>query len=140
MKVSGLVFAVAVAIAALTGCSSGDGEIAVEAASSPLSAEANDKLFTVKIVEAREGGYALDKLVVKAIVDGKDPIIVSCTTQDLNTSKTLDKDDKLDCAEGAENKFDTAIAGQEVDVELYATIDGKEELVGSSTWTVASAK
>lgn len=135
MKRSGLLALALASFAALTGCSGDDGEIAVDAASSPLTAEGNDKLFTVRILAAREGGYALDGLIVKAIVDGKDPVTVSCSTTDANGNGTLDKDDTLACAEGATNEFDTTLAGKEVDVELHAKIDGEETKVGSATWT-----
>jgi hypothetical protein len=130
-----LLFAVATSFAALTGCSSSDGEISVQTASSPLTAEGNDKLFTIKIVQARDGGYALDGLVVKATPDGKDAITVACTPNDTNGNKALDKDETLDCSEAATNQFDTTLAGTDVDVVLYAQIDNEQKEVGSATWT-----
>ena len=137
MKLSRFFFAAAVSIAALVGCSGGDGEIAVEAAATPLTAEGNDKLFTIKIVEGREDGYPLEGLVVKAIVDGKEPLTVSCSPADANGNKALDKDETLECTETATNQLDATVAGQEIDVELYAQIDGAETKVGSATWTPA---
>ncbi|MBX3207402.1 MAG: hypothetical protein KF764_20305 [Labilithrix sp.] len=137
MKLAALLSLVAVSLAALSGCSGGDGEIAVDAATSALTAEGNDELFTIRIVEAREGGYALSGLVVKAIVDGKDPLVVSCATSDANGNGVLDKDDKLTCKESGTNDFDASLAGKEIDVELYATIEDKETKVGAASWTPA---
>ena len=137
MKLSGLFFAAAVSVSALVGCSGGDGEIAVDAATTPLTAEGNDKLFTIRVLEAREGGYALEGLVVKAIIDGKDPLIVSCSPLDANGNSALDKDEKLECAETATNQLDATVAGQAIDVELYAKVDGEETKVGSAAWTPA---
>ncbi len=137
MKPSHLALAVSVSLAALAGCSGDDGEIAVDAATTPLTSEGNDKLFTVRVEGAREGGYGLDGLVVKAIVDGKDPVQVTCSATDANGNKALDKDDKLDCSEAGENLFDATLAGKDIDVELYAKIDGTETKVGSATWTPA---
>lgn len=137
MKLSILLVTAAVSLVALAGCSGGDGEIAVDAATTPLTAEGNDKLFTVRIVEAREGGYPLEGLVVKAIVDGKDPLTLVCTPADANGNGALDKDETLECSEAADNQLDASVAGQEIDVELHAKIDGEETKVGSATWTPA---
>ncbi|MDF2698377.1 MAG: hypothetical protein K0S65_6761, partial [Labilithrix sp.] len=98
-------------------------------------AEGNDKLFTVRVVAAREGGYALEGLVVKAILDGKDPVKLACSATDTNGNGKLDKDEKLECSEPAENQLDASLAGKEIDVELYAQIDGEETKVGGATWT-----
>lgn len=137
MKLSGFLFAAGLAVATLPGCSSGDGEIAVDAATTPLTTEGNDALFTIRIVEARETGYPLAGLVVKALPDGKDPIVVSCTAVDANGNSALDKDESLTCAEAGTNVLDATIAGAELEVELFAQIDGKEEKVGSATWIPA---
>lgn len=137
MRRLALLFAVVTSFAALTGCSSSDGEISVEAASTPLSAEGNDKLFTIKMVKARDGGYALDGLVVKATPGGKDAITVACTPNDTNGNKALDKDETLDCSEAATNQFDASVAGTNVDVVLYAQIDSEQKEVGTATWTPA---
>lgn len=138
MKLAGFFFAAAlVSVFVLAGCSGGDGEIAVDAATTPLTAEGNDKLFTVRLVEGREDGYPLEGLVVKAIVDGKDPLTVVCTPADANGNEALDEDETLECTEPAENHLDASVAGQEVEVELYAQIDGEETKVGSAAWTPA---
>ncbi len=137
MKLSALFFLGAVALSAVAGCSGDDGEIAVDAATTPLTSEANDKLFTLRVIEARAEGYPLEGLIVKTIVAGKDPLTVVCTPADANGNKVLDKDETLECTEGATNQLDASVAGQEIDVELYATIDGKETKVGSATWTPA---
>src|SRR5690606_1879174 len=55
----------AVLVVGLIGCSGNDGEIEVEAASSALTDQGNDALFTVKLVEAREGSYELAGVHVK---------------------------------------------------------------------------
>ncbi len=138
MKLSGFFFAAAVSVVGLAGCSGGDGEIAVDGSATPLTAEGNDKLFTIRIVEAREGGYPLEGLVVKVLVDGKDdPITVSCTPMDANGNAALDNDEKLECVEPGTNILDASVAGQELEVELYAKIDDAEEKVGSAAWTPA---
>jgi hypothetical protein len=140
MKLSVLRFAsclAVVSLATLAGCSSGDGEIAVDAATSPLTASGNDKLFTLRLVEAREGGYALEGLVVKVTVDDKEPFTVACAPEDANGNGAIDKDEKLECNEAEGNQLDASAAGKELDVELYAVIDGDETKVGSATWTPA---
>lgn len=137
MKLSSVFCAAALSLSALAGCSGGDGEIAVDAASTPLTAEGNDKLFTLRIVDAREGGYPLEGLVVKVIVDGGEPLTVTHTATDTNGNGALDKDEALECVESAENQLDTSVAGKELEVELYARIDGAGTKVGSSTWTPA---
>lgn len=124
-------------LSALTGCSGGDGEIAVDGATSPLTAEGNDKLFTIRVLDARDGGYALDSLTVKVLVEDKEPVTVTCTTGDKNGSGTLDKDDTLDCTEPAANQFGADLAGKDIDVELDAKIDGEDTKVGTATWTPA---
>jgi hypothetical protein len=137
MKLSGFLLAACLGVASLAGCSSGDGEIAVDAATTPLTTEGNDKLFTIRIVEARETGYPLAGLVVKALPDGKDPIVVSCTAVDTNTNGNLDKGESLTCTEAGTNQLDATVAGSELDIELYAQIDGQEEKVGGASWTPA---
>jgi hypothetical protein len=120
------------------GCSGSDGEINVEAASAALTDKGQDSLFTIKVVAARDDGYSLEGLVVKATPEDKDAIVVACNANDANGNKTLDKDESLGCAEGAENQFDATLAGKEIKVELFAQIDGKEERVGESTWKPAN--
>lgn len=127
----------AVAIGALTGCSGDDGEIELTAATAPLTANGNDVLFTLRIVEAREGGYAPDGLTVKVIADDAEPLTVTCTHEDANTNAKLDANDKLACTETATNQLGVELAGKELDVELYAKVDGEETKVGSATWTPA---
>jgi hypothetical protein len=130
--------AVAVVLAALSaGCSGNDGEIELEAVQTPLTENGGDHLFTIAIVKAREGGYAPDTVKVKVTPDGKDAIEVACVVTDVNANQTLDAGDKLACSESAKNDLGAALAGQEVDVELFATVDGSEERVGDATWTPA---
>lgn len=118
-------------------CSGNDGEIKLESATSPLTGNGSDALFTVEVVDARDDGYAPDAFRVRVTPDGKDVIDVVCTFSDLNANKRLDKGDKLACVEGAENKLGVEIAGKEAKVELFATIDGSEERIGEVTWTPA---
>lgn len=125
----------AFSLALITGCSSGDGEITVEGAKTPLTESPNDALFTVKVEEAPEEGYALDGITVKTLRDGKDAVNVSCSTADANTNQKLDKGDTLTCTEGATNILGTDAAGTEIEVELYAKVDGSDTLVGKGTWT-----
>jgi hypothetical protein len=137
MKLSLFVLATLALVATITGCSSGDGEIAIDAATTPLTAEGNDQLFTIRLVDAREGGYALDGLVVKALPDGKDAIVLSCTPSDTNGNQKLEKGETIACSEGSTNELGPDLAGKEIDVELYAKIDDEEQKVGGATWTVA---
>lgn len=119
----------------LTGCSSADGAISVEPATTSLTDKANDALFTVKLDEAREGGYALEGLAVKVKIDDGDTITSTCVPNDTNTNKRLDQGETLSCSEGATNVFDAKSVGKEGTVQLFAKIDDKEELVGDATWT-----
>lgn len=137
MKLSPFVLAALALVATATGCSSGDGEIAIDAATTPLTAEGNDQLFTIRIVDAREDGYTLDGLVVKALPDGKDAVILSCTPSDTNGNQKLEEGETVACSEGTSNQLGPDLAGQEIDVELYAKIDEEEQKVGGATWTVA---
>ncbi len=123
------------ALVAASGCSGNDGQIEVESAGAALTDKGGDSLFTIKLVEAREGGYALEGLRVKVKPDGKDAIDVVCTVGDVNESQKLDKGDTMSCAEPATNALGPDLAGKEADVELYAKIDGSEERVGDATWT-----
>lgn len=132
-----LFFALLASFALLAGCSSGDGEITVEAAKTPLTESPNDALFTMKVVETPDEGYALDGITVKATREGKDAVTISCTTADANTNQKLDTGDTLTCTEGATNVLGADAAGTEIDVELYAKVDGKDTLVGEATWTAA---
>lgn len=122
-------------LSALVGCSGDDGEIAVDAAATPLTAQGSDKLFTIRVVEAREGGYALDGLSVKVITEDDKTIDVNCTPHETNGNNMLETNDTLDCVESAENQLGPELAGKEVDVELHAKVDGEDETVGSATWT-----
>jgi hypothetical protein len=116
-------------------CSGNDGEIKVDAASAPLTEKGADQLFTIEVVGARDDGYALEKLRIAVTPEGKTAVDVTCAVQDLDKNQKLGKGDKLTCIEGTENAFDATIAGKEAVVELFATIDGKEERVGDATWT-----
>lgn len=127
--------AILASFALLAGCSSGDGEITVEGAKTPLTESPNDALFTVKVDDAPEEGYALDGITVKALRDGKDAVNVACSTADANTNQKLDKGDTLSCTEGATNILGADAAGTEIEVELYAKVDGEDTLVGKGTWT-----
>lgn len=119
------------------GCSSGDGEITVDPPKTPLTDSANDPAVTVTVKEAPTDGYALDKLTVKAIPDGKDAIDLACTANDVNNDQKLDTGDTLACTEGATNVLGADLAGQEIEIELHATVDGEDTLVGKATWTAA---
>lgn len=121
---------------ALVGCSGEDGEIAVDAAATPLTAQGNDKLFTIRVVEAREGGYAVDGLTAKVIIDDKTTAVI-CTAHDTNANGMLETNDTLECVEAADNQLGPDLAGKEIDVELHAKVDGEDETVGSATWTPA---
>lgn len=136
MKLIALTSLVALSLCAAA-CSGNDGAIKVDPAQTALTDQGKDSLFTLEIVEARDGGYASDTLKVQVTPDGKDAITVSCSFSDVNTNKKLDVGDKLACTEGAENTLGAAMAGQEAKVELFATIDGSEERVGDATWTPA---
>lgn len=116
------------------GCSGSDGEISVASASAAPTDAPNEPLFTVKVEAAREGGYALTGLEVKATPDGKDAVTLSCTPKDENANQKLDEGESLACAEGAANVFGKDTLGKEVEVELFAQIDGKATRVGAATW------
>ena len=137
MKLGFVVFAM-LALASLTGvvgCSGNDGKIEVEAASSALTDQGNDALFTIKLVEAREDGYAIDAFKVKATPKDKGAIDVTCKVNDLNSNTKLDKGDTLTCTEPADNRLGKDLAGKEIEVELFAPVDGEEERVGDATYT-----
>jgi hypothetical protein len=129
------VLAAAALLTTIAGCSGEDGEIAIEAAPSPLTTGTTDALFTIKVVSAR--AYPLDGLVVKAVVDGNAPLTLTCVTADVDADEKLGKNDSLTCAETGTNQFDAAVAGKEVDIELYARVDGEELKVGSAPWVPA---
>lgn len=118
-------------------CSSSDGEVALDAATTPLTDQGNDTLFTVRIVDARADGYALDAISVKLIRANKDPLTLACTAADQNANQKIDAGDSLACAEGATNELGADLGGEELDVEVYAKIDGTDTLVGKASWTVA---
>lgn len=120
---------------ALAGCSGNDGKITVESSNQALTDGGGDKLFTITLTEARDGGYSLQGLKVKVTPDGKEAIEVSCTPADTNTNQKLDKDEKLTCVEPGDNKLGADLAGKDCDVELFASIDSKDERVGDATWT-----
>ena len=135
MKLFPLASVVALALLAAA-CSGNDGEIKIKPVATPLTDQGKDSLFSIEIVKARDGGYATDAFKVKVIPDGKDAIDVTCVLNDLNLSKKVDAGDTIACSEGAENKLGVVLAGKAAQVELYATIDGKEERIGDATWTV----
>jgi hypothetical protein len=135
MKLKALLVAFALTTSFLAGCSGGDGEIAVDSASAPLTSAGNDKLFTLRIVEARDGGYPIDGLVVKATVDDKEPITITCVPTDTNANKALEKGEVLECTEAATNQLDSSVAGKEIEIALTAKIDGEDVTVGTASWT-----
>ncbi len=139
MKLSVLgLFASTLVLGALAaGCSSSDGEISVTPATTPLTANGGDALFTVKVVEAAEEGYALEGLVVKITPEGKSEIKPVCTPNDVNGNKKLDKDESVTCVESSTNELDADLAGKEIKVELFAKVDDEEKRIGESSWTVA---
>jgi len=130
-----LFFGVLTTFALLAGCSSGDGEISVDSAATPLTDNANDQLFTIKVVDAPTDGYALDGLVVKATPKDKDTLTLACSPNDVNANKKLDTGDTLSCVEGTTNILGVNAAGTPITIELHATVDGKDTLVGDATWT-----
>ena len=106
-----------VSFATLAGCSGNDGKIELDTSSSAaLTDQGNDSLFTIKLVEAREDGYALDGVKVKVTPDGKDAIDVTCKVNDANANSKLDKGDTLACTEPADNRLGKDLAGKEIDV------------------------
>ena len=123
-----------VAVLALVGCSGNDGKIEVESSSAALTDQGGDSLFTIKLVEAREDGYAFEGVHVKVTPEDKDAIDLTCTINDLNTNKKLDKGDTVTCVEPAENKLGKDLTGKEIEVELFAKIDGDDERVGDATY------
>lgn len=129
------VLTVGAALAALAGCSGNDGRIEVASEGAALTESGGDRLFSLKIVEAREGGYARDGLRVKITPDGADAVDVVFTVNDADGDGALGVGDTLACSEPAENVLGPDASGKEVDVELFASIDGEEERVGSATWT-----
>ena len=116
-------------------CSGNDGEIKVESASTPLTKNGNDQLFTIEVVAARDDGYGLDKLRIAVTPEGKSAVDVKWPCLAADQNPTLGKGAKLTCAEGGENAFDETVAGKEAVVELFAKIGDKEERVGDATWT-----
>ncbi|HEY8078567.1 MAG TPA: hypothetical protein VIF62_30765 [Labilithrix sp.] len=129
-------FALAALACSLVACSGNDGSITVATSGQALTTNGNDKLFTVTLSDGRSDGYDLTKLVVKATPDGKDAVQLVLTVHDTNGNGKLDKDETVDCAEGATNAFDTSLAGSDVKVEMFDTIDGKDdERVGDATWS-----
>lgn len=134
MKLGSVLVSLALALV-VGGCSGNDGKIEVESAGAALTDKGGDSLFTIKLVEAREGGYELEGLRVKVKPDGKDAIDALCTVNDVNANKKLDKGDTMSCAEPAANALGPDVAGKEADVELFAKIDGSEERVGDASWT-----
>jgi len=124
----------------LAGCSGNDGAITVVPATTPLSDNGGDVLFTVEITEAREGGYESAKLRVKVIPDGGDAVDVACTFEDVDKNQKAGAKDRLVCSEPVNNVLGVSLAGTELEVELYATIEGEEERVGDATWTATAAK
>lgn len=129
---------VALSLALVAGCSSGDGEITVEAAKAPLTDNGNDDAVTVTVKDAPEAGYPLDKITVKAKAPDKEAVDLACTATDVNANAKLDTGDTIACKEGATNAFGADLAGKDIDVELHATVDGEDKLVGEATWTAAA--
>ena len=124
-----------VSFATLAGCSGNDGKIELDTSSSAaLTDQGNDSLFTIKLVEAREDGYALDGVKVKVTPDGKDAIDVTCKVNDANANSKLDKGDTLTCTEPSQNTLGKDLVGKEMTVELFVKIDGEEERVGDATY------
>lgn len=123
--------------ATLLACSSGDGEITVEPSKTPLTDNGSDPAVTVTVKEAPADGYALDKLSVKAIPDGKDAVDLSCTPNDVNNNQKLDTGDTVTCNEGTTNALGADLAGKDIEIELHAVVDGDDTLVGKATWTAA---
>jgi len=119
------------------GCSSSDGEISVTAATTPLTEKGSDALFTIKVVDGVEEGYALEGLIVKVTPEGKSEIKPVCTPNDVNGNKKLEKNESVTCVENAANELDATLAGKELKVELFAKVDGEEKSIGESKWTVA---
>jgi hypothetical protein len=71
---------------------------------------------------------------VKVTPEDGEAIEVTCAVSDVNANSKLDKGDTLSCAEPAENKLGKDLAGKEIDVELFATIDGSEERIGDASY------
>lgn len=120
--------------AMIAGCSGNDGQIEVDTASSALTDQGNDTLFTIKLVEARADGYAFEGVKVKVTPEDKDAIEVTCKINDLDSSSKLNKGDTLSCTEPADNELGRDLAGKKIEVELFARIDGAEERVGDATY------
>lgn len=130
----GLFTLLPLSIVLLAGCSGNDGRIELESTSSALTDEGNDSLFTIKLVEAREEGYAMDGVKVKVTPEDAEAIEVTCKVTDANANSKLDTGDTLSCTEPAENKLGKDLSGKEIEVELFATIDGSEERVGDASY------
>jgi hypothetical protein len=123
---------------AVIACSKGDGEIEVDASSSKLTDQGNDDAFTIKVTKTPDAGYPLNALQVKATPDGKDPVVMACTPNDLNNNNILDTGDTLTCKEGSNNDFGTSAAGTDITVDLYDNTDASNPtLIGEGTWTPA---
>jgi hypothetical protein len=133
-------FTLAMGTMALGGCSDSDGQIEVTAASTPLTEKGGDQLFTIKLVDAAVDGYALETLVVKITPEGKSELKPTCTPNDANGNKKLEKNETVTCVENSANELDASIAGKPVKVALFAKIDGEEKAIGEATWTVSAAK
>lgn len=117
------------------GCSGNDGQIEVDSSGAALTDKGGDSLFTIKLTDARSEGYALDGLRVKVTPSGKDGVDVTFAVDDVDANGKLDKGDTLTCTEPSSNVLGADAAGKDAEVELFATIDGKEERVGDATWT-----
>ena len=130
----GMVALLALVTVTVAGCSGNDGKIEVDSGSAALTDQGSDTLFTMKLVEARDEGYALDGVKVKVTPEDKDAIEVTCKINDLNSNSKLDKGDTLACTEPAENKLGKDLAGKEIEVELFAKIDGAEERIGDASY------
>lgn len=134
MKLRSIVILAACLALSVVGCSGSDGEISVASKATPPTDAGGDALFDVKVDDARDDGYDLKGLAVKATPDGKEAVTLTCTPADTNTNGKLDKGESLSCAEGATNAIGKDAVGTEIEVQLFATVDGEETKVGSATW------
>lgn len=133
MKLRSDVVAV-LACVVFVGCSGNDGKIEVDTASSAITDQGSDSLFTIELVEARGEGYAFEGMRVRVTPEGKDAFDAACKINDANVSSKLDKGDRLACSEPAENRVGRDLAGKKIEVELFAMIDGADERVGDASY------
>ena len=60
--------------------------------------------------------------------------VTTCKVTDVNANSKLDKGDTIVCSEPSQNTLGKDLAGKEIDVELFATVDGAEERVGDASY------